>query len=305
ALRVPSAAMPGAMAADNLMMAAFLAVLMAVPVRQTASAAEMTAAKAVAAERVGEGSSGVGAAVVVVGGSPETAMYGRRGLSSERGGAAPGVQAEVEGVQRGGACEALIERVGAAAAIGALAGAEDTAHAAETERETIATENAAGRAAPEPNLFEKPLTRTSSAPGWLQQRPPSADTAPSPPQPQSPSAPPVTAESLSLTLAAAAAACAASQHLAAALNAVPLTMTIMALVAAAMSGGAQWLRSRLVTRWSLEGQPAGPVFAGASALGSCLMPLFFAVIGASAGSLHCLAGATAAAVATSAGPHPH
>ncbi|GIM01875.1 hypothetical protein Vretimale_6666 [Volvox reticuliferus] len=109
--------------------------------------------------------------------------------------------------------------------------------------------------------------------------------------------PPASAESLTLTLAAAAAACTAANGLAEALNVVPLTLLILAAVAAAMAAAAQWLRAAAAAAGSGRGSEAGaaavpdePFFAGASQVGTTLMMLFFAVIGASAGAPSSLAG---------------
>ncbi|PNH06564.1 putative membrane protein YjcL, partial [Tetrabaena socialis] len=113
-------------------------------------------------------------------------------------------------------------------------------------------------------------------------------TAPASPPPPAPAAAaaaaaavplprPVTAESLSLTVAAAAAACASSQYLAAALNMAPLSLLFMAVVAGGIATVGQKMNGR------------GPAFAGASQMGNFLMGIFFAVIGASAGSLSSLA----------------
>ncbi|GLC38301.1 hypothetical protein PLESTM_000709300 [Pleodorina starrii] len=198
ALQVPPASIPGAMAADNLLMAVFLAALMAVPVPAAAAAADTTTATAVTS---GGGGSGDAA------GNP----------------AAPEAEAEAEAA----------------------------------------------------------------------------------------TPPPMTAESLSLTLAAAAAACAAAEHLAAALNVVPLKMLILAVVAAGLAAAAQGVRQAVWARGAQRtsgngsgggdggggaaGRAAGvvmsqrPVFAGSSQIGCCLMLLFFAVIGASAGSPGALA----------------
>ncbi|GLI63052.1 hypothetical protein VaNZ11_005767, partial [Volvox africanus] len=114
-----------------------------------------------------------------------------------------------------------------------------------------------------------------------------------------PPAPAVSAESLSLTLAVAAAACTAAHGLAEVLNVVPLTLLILAAVATAMAAAAQWLggAGAATVAGSERGSKAaaaavckGPIFAGASQVGTSLMMLFFAVIGASAGSPSCLAG---------------
>ncbi|GIL49967.1 hypothetical protein Vafri_6094 [Volvox africanus] len=183
AIQVPAASLPGAMAADNLMMAAFLAILMAVPVQKAAVAVAGTGSAAVA---VPAGASGKGDGERVV------AMQ----MTAGGGGAAA-----------------------------------------------------------------------------------------------------VSAESLSLTLAVAAAACMTAHGLAEVLNVVPLTLLILAAVAAAVAAAAQWLRGAVAAAGSRRSGKAvtaavsdGPVFAGASQVGTSLMMLFFAVIGASAGSPSCLAG---------------
>ncbi|EFJ52788.1 hypothetical protein VOLCADRAFT_102761 [Volvox carteri f. nagariensis] len=178
ALQVPAASLPGAMAADNLLMAVFLGALMAVPVQKTA-------------------------------------------LAVSGGGAGAGSSA-----------------------------AGDVAMAAQ-------------------------VTGSVAAP---------------PPPP-----PPVTAESLSLTLAAAAASCTAAHLLAEALDIIPLTLLLLAAVAASLATAAKWLRTAVMRgrgggSGKVAAPPTGPVFAGAAQLGSCFMMLFFAVIGASAGSPSCLAG---------------
>ncbi|KXZ52225.1 hypothetical protein GPECTOR_10g856 [Gonium pectorale] len=200
ALHVPASSLPGAMAADNLMMAAFLAALMAVPVQRAAMATATAAAPA-----------------------PPSSLT------------------------------------------------------TETQVAAAASEPAAAAVLSAPSA----APATSSEKGGESLRQGAA-----PPPPAAAPAPPVTAESLGLTFAAAAVACAVSQHIATALNAAPLTLMIMAVVAAGITAGAQWLRRRL----GGAVQQQGPIFAGASQVGVMLMQLFFAVIGASAGSLGCLAG---------------
>jgi hypothetical protein len=103
----------------------------------------------------------------------------------------------------------------------------------------------------------------------------------------------VTAESVALTLAAAALACWLGSSLAAAVGAPSCGLAMMALLASAFAT----LGSKLLARRSAHASgsasgstPAAP-FAGAEAVGGALMMLFFATIGASAGSLQALRGA--------------
>ncbi|KAG2500220.1 hypothetical protein HYH03_001798 [Edaphochlamys debaryana] len=201
ALKVPSAALPGAMAADNLAMAGFLSVLMAVPINRAVAA--VTSAATASAH-------------------PAAASA-------------------------------------AAASTPAATGSTNPAAAATSAAASPAAADGAPTATP----------ATAAAPSAI------------------------TAESLALTLAAGSTACAVSYHIAAVLNAAPFTLLFMAGVAAAMTAAAQRLRGWAAVRAGHA--PDSPeaeakVFAGAAQLGSCLIQLFFAVLGAAAGSLSCLAG---------------
>ncbi|PSC71603.1 hypothetical protein C2E20_5130 [Micractinium conductrix] len=104
-----------------------------------------------------------------------------------------------------------------------------------------------------------------------------------------PAAPAITAETLALSLAAAALACWLGNSLAATAGFASCGMAVMALLASAFG----MLASRLLGRGgssSSSEAPAAP-FAGAEAMGGAFMMLFFATIGASAGSLQALKGA--------------
>ncbi|PNW82795.1 hypothetical protein CHLRE_06g294550v5 [Chlamydomonas reinhardtii] len=94
----------------------------------------------------------------------------------------------------------------------------------------------------------------------------------------------LTAEGLALILAAGGVTVAVSQAAAAAVGAAPFLLLVMAAVATALAEAARWARRRL-------GGPDEPVFTGAGQVGTALIGVFFAVIGAAAGSLSCLAGA--------------
>lgn len=121
---------------------------------------------------------------------------------------------------------------------------------------------------------------------------------------------PVTGESLALSMAAAALACTLGNHLAAAAGVASSGLAVMAV----LSSGLAMLGSRLAAQFSRTKpqadsaaaaaaaqsppihsseqppqQGAAP-FAGADALGGALMMLFFATIGAAAGSLQALRG---------------
>lgn len=93
----------------------------------------------------------------------------------------------------------------------------------------------------------------------------------------------VTAESLAMALAAAAVACALGDRIAAAVGFASSGLAWMALVASALGATG----AACAQRW-LGGRRTA--FAGAEALGGVLMGVFFATIGASAGSLEALAG---------------
>ncbi|KAG2427968.1 hypothetical protein HXX76_011955 [Chlamydomonas incerta] len=94
----------------------------------------------------------------------------------------------------------------------------------------------------------------------------------------------LTAEGLALILAAGSVTVAVSQAAAAAAGIAPFLLLVMAVVATALAEAARWARRRL-------GGPDEPVFTGAGQVGTALIGVFFAVIGAAAGSLSCLAGA--------------
>lgn len=93
----------------------------------------------------------------------------------------------------------------------------------------------------------------------------------------------VTTESVAAALAAAVAACWSGSRLAEAAGMPDASLAAMALVASliASCGGAA------SKRWAAPGRHEAP-FAGAESLGSTLMLLFFATIGAGAGSLSAL-----------------
>jgi hypothetical protein len=107
-----------------------------------------------------------------------------------------------------------------------------------------------------------------------------------------------TAESIALSIAAAAAACTLGNHLAAAAGFGSSGLAVMALLASgiAMLGSrlSTWAASRRSSSGSSSGgaqqQQAMAPFVGAEALGGALMMLFFATIGAAAGSLRSLQG---------------
>ena len=111
---------------------------------------------------------------------------------------------------------------------------------------------------------------------------------------------PVTAESLGLSIAAAALACTLGTQLAAAAGMPSLGLALMSVLASALAVLGSRLAARLRSskhssssggsgQASQAAPPAAP-FAGAEALGGALMMLFFATIGAAAGSLQALQG---------------
>lgn len=104
----------------------------------------------------------------------------------------------------------------------------------------------------------------------------------------------VTAESLALSIAAAALACTLGNRLATAAGAASLGLALMALLASAFAMAGTQLAARLGGRASSSGGTSSTVrpapFAGAEALGGALMMVFFATIGAAAGSLQALHG---------------
>ena len=116
---------------------------------------------------------------------------------------------------------------------------------------------------------------------------------------------PVTAESLGLSVAAAALACTLGTQLAAAAGMPSLGLALMSVLASGLAVLGSRLAARLCSskhsssssggggggsgQASQAAPPAAP-FAGAEALGGALMMLFFATIGAAAGSLQTLQG---------------
>ena len=120
--------------------------------------------------------------------------------------------------------------------------------------------------------------------------------AAAPAGPPAPSRSPATAESLALSLAAAALACTLGERLAAAAGFASGSLAAMALLAsgAAMAGAALARQCQRgggsSSSSSSSGGSSGAPFAGGEALGGALMMLFFATIGAGAGSLRALRG---------------
>lgn len=115
--------------------------------------------------------------------------------------------------------------------------------------------------------------------------------------------PAVTAESMALSIAAAALACTLGTQLATAVGMPSLGLAFMAVLASGLAAlgarlAARLRRSRGAASSSSGGSsgqasqaaPAAAPFAGAEALGGALMMLFFATIGAAAGSLQALRG---------------
>ncbi|KAK9814234.1 hypothetical protein WJX72_002639 [[Myrmecia] bisecta] len=92
-------------------------------------------------------------------------------------------------------------------------------------------------------------------------------------------------ETIACALAAAALACALGQWGAAALGYPECGLAIMAVVSSLIASG-----TAALTKWTGKAGPAAKPFAGAEALAGSLMLLFFATIGAGAGSLQALAG---------------
>eukprot|EP00955_Chlamydomonas_euryale_P067239 359793-Chlamydomonas_euryale.AAC.11 len=96
---------------------------------------------------------------------------------------------------------------------------------------------------------------------------------------------PLNVNSISLSLACGGIACALSQKAAAALNMMPFKLLFMSLIAIALSSTVRLLLSKVTASVQVQSTHATSPFAGASQIGSALMLVFFAIIGANTGGL--------------------
>lgn len=253
ALHVPAASIPAAMAADNLLMAFFLAALMAVPLQRAALTATATTTTASATATT---TATINVAKICYRTATKTTTSHTTSTAATAKTTAN--MAIATAMITAIAPTAFVTLTTTAAAV-ATRGTSHEQHDCSDGRAPLSRPGSSGGA--REGCEESGVQGREDGGEWTDGKSPGGGGSSLEAVVTDP--PSATAESLSMTLAAAATACAAAEHLARALGVVPLTMLILAAVAAVLAAVAQWLQAAVVDSGKgVAGEAGRPMFAG-------------------------------------------